>query len=358
VIAGFPWFGEWGRDTCIALPGLLLPQGRVEECGEALAGLASQLRGGRLPNRFGATVETNEHAAADPALWFARAVRLWEQAGGGGRRVEKELHAALAAIARGVRDSKADDLSMDEAGLLRGKTTTATAATWMDAICDGKAVTPRDGCAVEVNALWYFLLDYLARLARRAGRPREGREWTAMKDRAGAAFVARFWLDDERRLADVWTDGVIDRRVRPNMVIAAALEFSPLTRPQRAAVVDVARAELLTPRGLRTLSPRDPDYRGRYEGDVRSRDAAYHQGTVWPWLFGFYAEAHLRAHGRGRGAKQHVRDFLRGFAPHIEEGALGQVAEVFDGDPPHAPGGAWAQAWSVAELCRAFALLK
>jgi glycogen debranching enzyme len=164
-------------------------------------------------------------------------------------------------------------------------------------------------------------------------------------------------MEGERRLADCWKDGAADATVRPNMVIAASLEFSPLSRPQRAAVVDLARAELLTPRGLRTLSPRDPRYRGRYEGDVHSRDAAYHQGTVWPWLLGPYAEAHLRAHGRSAASKRHVRELLEGFAPHLEEGALGQVAEVFDGDPPHRPGGAWAQAWSVSELLRAWALL-
>jgi predicted glycogen debranching enzyme len=227
----------------------------------------------------------------------------------------------------------------------------------MDAVFDGVAVTPRSGCAVEVNALWCFLLDYVARLAKRAGKSADAREFGAMKRRAFATFVARFWLADERRLADVWRDGVVDRSVRPNMVIAAALEFSPLSKTQRAACVDLARAELLTPRGLRTLSPRDPDFRGHYEGDVRSRDGAYHQGTVWPWLSGFYAEAHLRAYGRGAATKRHVLAHLDGFAAHLDERSLGQVSEVFDGDAPHCPGGAWAQAWSVAELLRAWALV-
>jgi glycogen debranching enzyme len=150
---------------------------------------------------------------------------------------------------------------------------------------------------------------------------------------------------------------VPDLRVRPNMVIAASLEFSPLSKPQRAAVVELARAELLTPRGLRTLSPRDPDYRGRYEGDVHSRDAAYHQGTVWPWLLGPYADAWLTARGRGAASKRHLRELLDGFEPHLAERALGFVSEVFDGDAPHRPGGAPAQAWSVAELARARAAL-
>jgi predicted glycogen debranching enzyme len=246
---------------------------------------------------------------------------------------------------------------MDDGGLLVAKST-ATAATWMDAVFDGVAVTPRGGCAVEVNALWCFLLEYVARLAKRAGKSADGREFGAMKRRAYASFRARFWFADERRLVDAWKDGVADRAVRPNMMIAAALEFSPLSREQRAACVDLARAELLTPRGLRTLSPRDPRYRGRYEGDVVARDAAYHQGTVWPWLLGFYAEAYVRAHGRGAASKRHVRELLDAFGPHLDERSLGQVSEVFDGDPPHRPGGAWAQAWSVAELLRAWALVE
>jgi predicted glycogen debranching enzyme len=356
VVAGFPWFGEWGRDTCISLPGLYLPRGKVAECGEALVALTKYLVRGRLPNRFGTTPETSEYKASDPALWFARAVRLWETAGGDAERLRAELYPALAAIAREHRDSKAQDVSVDDGGLLVARTG-LTAATWMDAVTNGVAATPRDGCAVEVNALWCFLLDYLLRLAKRAGRKADAREWGSMKRRAWKSFTQRFWLEDERRLADCWSAGAADRSVRPNMVIAASLEFSPLSRPQRAAVVGLARAELLTPRGLRTLSPRDPNYRGHYEGDVRSRDAAYHQGTVWPWLVGPYAEAHLRAYGRGPASKSHVREILEGFAPHLDEGVLGQVAEVFDGDPPHRPGGAWAQAWSVAELLRAWALL-
>lgn len=355
VIAGFPWFGEWGRDTAIALPGLLLAAGRVEECGAALSALSEFLRRGRLPNRFGLTPETSEYGATDPALWFARAVRLFENAGGDDARLMRDLYPALAAIASGYRDSRADDLRMDDAGLLSG-TSGATAATWMDAVLAGTAVTPRDGCAVEVNALWFHLLDHVARLARRAGDTKAAREWSALKRRAGKSFLARFWLEDERRLADVWKDGIADRGVRPNMVIAASLEFSPLSKAQRAAVVLVARNELLTPRGLRSLSPRDPGYQGRYEGDVRSRDRAYHQGTVWPWLVGAYAEAYLRAHGRGASSRRHLREVLDAFAPALEERAIGQVAEVYDGDPPHRARGAWAQAWNAGELLRAWAL--
>lgn len=356
VTAGFPWFGEYVRDTCIALPGLLLPRGDVDRCGDALAGLATLLRNGRLPNRIGAGAAASEYVAADPALWSPRAVRLWEKAGGDTKRLHGELYAALTAIVRGYRDSTASDLRVDDGGLVVARPG-RVAPTWMDAAIDGVPVTPREGCAVEVNALWCFLLEYVARLARRTRRKKDACEFGALRRRAWKTFVERFWLPDEGRLADVWNDGVADRRVRPNMVIAASLEFSPLKKAQRAAVVDVARAELLTPRGLRTLSPRDPDYRGRYEGDVRARDAAYHQGTAWPWLLGPYADAWLLARGRGAASKRHLREVLDGFEPHLGERALGFVSEVFDGDAPHRTGGAPAQAWSVAELARARAAL-
>jgi glycogen debranching enzyme len=356
VTAGFPWFNEYVRDTCIALPGLLLTRGEVDRCGDALAGLAKLLRNGRLPNRIGAVAASGEYVAADPALWFPRAVRFWEKSGGDEKRLLSEMYAALAAIVRGYRDSTAADLRVDEGGLVVAGAS-RVAPTWMDAAIDGVSVTPRDGCAVEVNALWCFLLEYATRLAKRARRRGDAREFGAMRRRAWKSFVERFWLPGESRLADAWKDGVPDLRVRPNMVIAASLEFSPLKKTQRAAVVELARAELLTPRGLRTLSPRDPDYRGRYEGNVRSRDAAYHQGTVWPWLLGPYADAWLAARGRGAASKRHLRELLDGFEPHLAERALGFVSEVFDGDAPHRPGGAPAQAWSVAELARARAAL-
>jgi predicted glycogen debranching enzyme len=332
VIAGFPAAASSARTACIALPGLLLARGRVEECGEALAVLSASLRDGR---------------DADAGLWLARAVRHWEKAGGDGTRLLSEFLPTLAEIARGCR------ARADAGGLLASP----AGGTWMDAAQGGVPVTPREGCAVEVNALWFALLDHLTRLARRAGRPREAREWTAMRRTAGESFLARFWLEDEGRLADVWKDGAADRRIRPNMVIAAALEFSPLSRGRRAAIVERSRAELLTPRGLRSLSPRDPDYRGRCDGDARARDAARHQGAAWPWLLGFHVEAHVRAHGRGAASRRHARELVRAFEPHLDEGAMGQVAELFDGDPPHRPGGAWADAASVAELLRAWTLV-
>jgi glycogen debranching enzyme len=231
-------------------------------------------------------------------------------------------------------------------------------ATWMDARIGKVPVTPRAGLPVEIEALWYSLLAFLAEHA----AADKGR-WQAARDRCGRAFVQQFWLaandGDGGWLADRVFGGAPDRAVRPNMVIAAALPRSPLSQAQRAAVVQKARGELLTPVGLRTLSPLDAAYRGRYAGGGEARDRAYHQGTVWPWLGGFFVEAALAAvpkKERAREAAQ-LRAWLDGFLPELDRAGLDHVSEVFDGDPPHHPGGTFAQAWNTGELLRAAALV-
>lgn len=357
VIAGFPWFGEWGRDTFLSLPGLLLSRGRVEECGEALEAALVYLRDGLLPNIFAARAQDAHYGSADAALWFARAVRLYDVAGGSRARLRDRLEPALRKIARAYLDGTALGMRVDDKGtLLAGDATTN--ATWMDARTSDGPVTPRQGAAVELNALWYFLLAYLERLARDDGRAEEARGYETRRRLCTRSFLRRFWLEDERRLADVWTPQGVDRRLRPNMVIAAALEFSPLSRGKRTDIVRHARLELLTPFGLRTLAPFEADYVGNYQGDMRSRDMAYHQGTVWPWLLGFYCEAYLRAYGADAYRLDVIRGLLERFGECLETQGMGHVSEVFDGDPPHRPGGTIAQAWSSAELLRAFAMVQ
>lgn len=355
VVAGYPWFTEWGRDLFLSLPGLLLARGRVSECGEALVGVLPFLKDGLLPNIFGSSVETSHYGSVDASLWFARAVRLFEQAGGDAELVAGPLRAALVEIATHYAQGTGLGLRADESGLLLagdGKLN----ATWMDAVTDGVAVTPRDGLAVELNALWYFLLAYLEELAAKAGDKSEAKRWKQQKERAGKAFLERFWLPGPRYLADTWKDGVADARVRPNMVLAAALEFSPLSEAQRADIVYRSELELVTPRGLRTLGPRDREYQGRYTGGPAERDRAYHQGTVWPWLLGFHCEAYVRCHAQNRRSAEHVRALLAGLEQETRSHGLNHVNEVYDGDPPHRPGGSFAQAWSTAELLRARAL--
>lgn len=354
VVAGYPWFGEWGRDTFIALPGLLLARGELAACGEALEGALEYLQDGLLPNIFGPTRAESDYGSVDAALWFARAVHLHERAGAGAAQTRARFGPALLEIARRYRDGTQLGIACDEQGLLRAGST-ALNATWMDARVGNTPVTPRAGCAVEINALWYHLLAQLEALLE-PGAERE--EFAGLRARAARAFLERFWLEDARSLADVWTEAGADRAVRPNMVIAASLEYSPLSRTQRADVVRRAQAELLTPCGLRTLAPSHVSYRGRYQGGPEERDRAYHQGTVWPWLLGAYCEAHLRAFSPRASHIAELRALLDGFAAQLATRGLGHVAEVYDGDPPHRPGGAIAQAWSAAELLRAYALLE
>lgn len=349
VLAGFPWFGEWGRDVFLALPGLTLARGRRDLCAEALRGALPFLRVGLLPNVYGPTPAASHYDSCDAALWFALAVQRYADAGGDEDVVARELVPALAAIARAYVEGTELGLATDAHGLLRAGRVDLN-ATWMDARTSDGPVTPREGLPVEIQALWYSLLAFLAE--------RDAAAWSSARDRCGKAFVKAFWLADGKRLADRVHDGVADASVRPNMLVAAALPRSPLSVAQRAGCVRAAEADLVVPVGLRTLSPHDAAYRGRYEGDQQARDRAYHQGTAWPWLAGFYVEAALRAapKARRRTATQ-LRQWLDGFTPELGRAGLGHVSEVFDGDAPHRPGGTFAQAWNTGELLRALALV-
>lgn len=357
VMAGWPWFGEWGRDTYLSLPGLTLARGKLEECGEVLEGSLRYLRDGLLPNIFGRGPEDSSYNSVDASLWFARAVRQYELAGVHVREIAARFLPALEEIARRYRDGTGLGIRCDESGLLLAGGGHLN-ATWMDAETADGPVTPRDGCAVEIEALWCFLLAYLEYLARAVGAERSAREWGALRRTAGQAFLDRFVLPEPPYLADRWKDGEADRATRPNMVLAAALEWSPLSREQRADVVAAARASLLVPCGLRTLAPGENGYKGRYQGGPKERDEAYHQGTAWPWLIGAYVEASLRAHGHDHAVRDELRALLEGFAADLDKAGLGHVSEVYDGDPPHRPGGSIAQAWSSAELLRAWQMLE
>lgn len=356
VIAGFPWFGEWGRDTFVALPGLTLARGQLDCCGEILSSALPFLRDGLLPNVYGAGPADSHYGSADAALWFARAVRLWQLAGGDPARLQDEFRPALRTIAEAYFAGTGLGLRADDAGMLEvgGE---GLNPTWMDAVTASGPVTPRTGQPVEIEALWFFLLAYLEKLARAAGDAADARAWLQRKRRAGRAFVERFWLP-QRYLADCWHAGQPDATVRPNMVIAAALEFSPLLRGRRLDVVERAETDLLTPRGLRSLSPEDPRYLGRYTGGPEERDSAYHQGTAWPWLIGFFGEAWLRAMPPSRKRIERLRELLEDFQSALPSHGLGHVSEVYDGDSPHRHGGCIAQAWSAGELLRLAEMLR
>lgn len=350
ILAGFPWFVEWGRDVFVALPGLTLARGELRRCEAVLAGALPFLHDGMLPNVYGATPAASHYGSADAALWFALAVRRWQQASGRDAALQRRLMAALRQIADACRRGTALGIRLRDDGLLEAGGERLN-ATWMDAQTAQGPVTPRHGCAVEINALWYSLLSQLAE---------PGGEFEPLRRRCGEAFVRRFWLPDQGHLADCWRDGEVDRSVRPNMVIAAALEHSPLERAQRQAVVDTASRELLTPRGLRTLSPRATGYRGRYDGGCEGRDQAYHQGTAWPWLCGFYTEAALRAAAPAQRPALAARlsAQLATLLEGLDEAGVGHLSEVYDGDAPQRPEGSFAQAWNSGEVLRALQLCR
>ena len=355
VLAGFPWFGEWGRDVFLALPGLTLARGRPDLCAAVLTGALPFLRAGLLPNIYGRNQADSHYGSCDAALWFTLAVQRFADAGGDPALVRDTLRPALVQIAEAYLAGTDLGLAVDGDGLLRAGRADLN-ATWMDARTPRGPVTPRQGLPVEIQALWYALLAFLAE--------HDAKRWKGHRDRCGSAFVRAFWLaDDARRghyLADRVHDGVADRTVRPNMLVAAALARSPLTTAQRVGVVATARVELVTPRGLRTLSLRDPAYRGRYEGGTDERDLAYHQGTVWPWLAGFYVEAALAAATRAElpAERAALRTWLLALLDELDRAGLDHVSEVFDGDEPQRPGGTFAQAWNTGELLRALQLVE
>ncbi len=348
VIAGYPWFGDWGRDTMISLPGLALSTGRPELASSLLRTFGHFVDRGMIPNRFPDVGETPEYNTVDATLWYVHALREYVQSTGDETLVD-ELWVTLEAIVRWHLNGTRYGIGVDPSdGLLRAGEPEVQ-LTWMDAKIGDWVVTPRTGKPVEINALWYSALRTLEAWA--ASR-KANHDYGALADRVGDSF-ARYWNKNTNYLYDV-LDGPEgdDPTIRPNAVIAASLQHSPLENRWRRAVVDMATAQLLTPYGLRSLSPEDSRYAPQYRGSPLERDAVYHQGTVWAWLLGPFAEAHLHTYAHPLSA----RAFLEPMATHLLQGGLGSISEILDGDTPHTPRGCPWQAWSVAEILRAWKL--
>ncbi len=339
VIAGYPWFADWGRDSMISLPGLLLTTGRYRQAKEVLTVFAQYVDGGMIPNRFDDYTNEPEFNTVDASLWFIHAAHEYARLSGDDETFDRDLLPACQQIVAGYRAGTRYHIKVDPGDGLVSQGDADTQLTWMDARCNGVAFTPRQGKPVEINALWYHALLLLGE--------------DAAAEQVSASFKAAYWLDDHRGLADGIDGGKRDERVRPNQIFAVSLPNSPLTHDQQWAVVDVVRRALLTPFGLRTLTRSDPGYRPVYTGDQWHRDGAYHNGTVWPWLIGPFLDAWLKVNRRSPGSTEQAREWLRPLVAHMaDEGAIGQIAEIFDGDPPHRPVGCFAQAWSVAEVLR------
>jgi predicted glycogen debranching enzyme len=352
VIAGYHWFTDWGRDTMISLEGLTLATGRVVEAGYILRTFAEYIRDGLIPNMFPEGNDTGVYHTADATLWFFHALFRYLQASGD-RATLRQLYPKLQEVVKRHREGTSFGIGVDPSdGLLR-QGAEGYQLTWMDAKCDDWVVTPRRGKAVEINALWYNALRLLEGWSRDLGDDSAARALEDEAIRVRASFNRRFWNRAASCLYDVVDAerGGNDDAVRPNQLLAISLDHPVLEEDRWRPVLDTVRSELLTPVGLRSLSPRHPDYKPTYHGDLRTRDAAYHQGTVWSWLIGPFVDAHLKAHPGDRSGGRAV---LKGLVDHLNEACVGQVSEVFDAEPPYTPRGCVAQAWGAAELLRAW----
>jgi len=350
ILAGFPWFTDWSRDAMIAAPGLALATGRYRPFAGVVNSFAARIRDGLLPNFFAEDGSQPEYGSIDAPLWFVLAVEWFGRA----RRDPSKsspLLPAVRSVVEAYRRGTRFGIGAGADSLLAGGAA-GRALTWMDAVVDGEPVTPRRGRPVEINALWHAALKAAARLERLAGDHARARELEAEAWRAARRFNEVFWSDEHERLYDVVADDGPDTALRPNQIFAVSLSEDLLPPHRARAVYWSVRRHLLTPYGLRTLDPRDPRYRGRCEGSQRERDLAYHQGTVWPWLLGAFVDAHFRVLGHTPEARRTARGWVAPLRAHIREAGAGFVSEIFDGDPPHAPRGCFAQAWSVAELAR------
>ena len=351
VIAGYPWFGDWGRDTMISLPGLTLATGRHDVAERILRTFATFVDQGMLPNRFPDEGQTPEYNTVDATLWYVEALRAYHDATDDDDLL-RDLFPILREIIGWHERGTRYDIHRDPADGLLHAGEPGVQLTWMDAKVGDWVVTPRIGKAVEINALWYNALRIMADFAHQLEEPAD--RYETMAERARSGF-ARFWDEDVGYCCDV-LDGPYgdDPALRPNQLFAVSLPHSPLSEKQQKAVVDACARHLLTSHGLRSLSPTDPAYVGHYGGDQSQRDAAYHQGTVWAWLIGPFVTAHLRVYGN----PEQARSFLEPFVHHLGDHGVGSVSEIFDGAPPFAPRGCIAQAWSVAELLRASRTVK
>ncbi|WP_292387572.1 amylo-alpha-1,6-glucosidase [Methanosarcina sp. UBA5] len=352
VIAGYHWFSDWGRDTMISMPGLLLIPRRFEEARSILKNFSRHCKRGLIPNAFLALGGEPIYNTVDASLWFIHTVSryfaytkdflflsdVWDTVGD---------------IIENYRKGTDFGIGMDSDYLIRQ----GPQLTWMDAKIGEQAVTPRAGKACEINALWYNALKTASNLGTNLGKNISSYETLA----AGVAsnFENVFWNPETNCLFDlVYQDEagneIKDPAIRPNQLFAVALPYTILSPKKEKAIVDRVEKDLLTPFGLRTLSSNHPAYKGHYQGNAAARDAAYHNGTAWPWLLGAYVKAYRKVHNYSKESLEDMRSLLQGFDTHLETAGVGSISEVFDGDYPYSPGGCIAQAWSVAEILRAY----
>lgn len=352
IIAGFPWFGAWGRDTFIALPGIYLSRNEEGFFEEVLDTQVARLRDGLFPNMGNA--DNPAYNSVDAPLWFFWALQQYESLTG--MSPWNRYGAAALSILRAFRDGTHFNIKMRDNGLIYASAP-GKALTWMDAVVDGIPVTPRAGYAVEINALWYNAVCFVIDQAQKAGDRKTVREFEKLPALIRDSFFRIFWDDKLDIPADSVNDETgRDMELRPNMLIAVSMPFSMLSAEQMKSILDKAAAELLTPRGMRTLTPGSAHYQGICAGTQRERDSAYHQGTAWPWLIGLFCEGWLRVYGSAGVAR--VQKIVNTFEEVMTEHGITTISEIYDGDPPHHPRGAISQAWSIGEILRIITLLR
>lgn len=356
LIAGYPWFTDWGRDTMISLPGICLCTKRYYQAAAILLHFAEFVSGGMIPNRFPDAGELPEYNTVDATLWFFHATAEYLKASGDHKTVFQKLYPALLECVKCHIDGTRYGIKADEEdGLLRcGESDTQL--TWMDARVNGVPVTPRSGKPVEIQALWHNALHVLSDLARIHEDPETVKLCAPWIEKIQQHFQSKFWNPQKECLYDVIdvvdTDHQKDDSVRPNQIFAVSLPRDLLDAETARKVLLTVRRQLLTPFGLRSLSPEDAKYQGIYRGDSAHRDGAYHQGTVWPWLLGPFLSAYLKTNHHSEQAKSQTREWIQPLLEHLDSACNGTISEIFDGNAPHTPRGCPAQAWSVAEILR------
>ncbi len=347
IIAGFPWFGSWGRDTFVALPGLTLCVNDTRTFKAVIDTMVSRLKKGLFPNSF--SDDEAFYNTVDTSLWFFWALQQYCIKTKDHISIWKSYSQEIKSILKFYREGTLYNIHMLPNGLIYGGKQ-GYAITWMDAVVGGKPVTPRIGCPVEINALWYNAVAFSLELAGKADDQTFIKKWKPLPEKIKNSFIKEFWDESKGYLADCIDGDFKDWSLRPNQVIATALVYSPLNDEMKKSVLEIVRHDLLTPRGLRSLAPSHPDYHGIYEGTQEQRDRAYHQGTVWPWLIEHFCEGYVQIYKNL--AIPMLQKIIKDFEPTMTEHGIGTISEIYNGDPPHLPQGAISQAWNVAALLR------
>jgi len=345
IIAGYHWYGSICRDTLISLPGLTRIQKQWKTFLAALDNIVKKVNKGLFPNIL--SEENISYATADTSLWFFWTLQQYVNETNSYDIAWNNYKKTIKNILSSYKNGTLYNIHMNENGLIFAGQH-GIPLTWMNSVVNGKPVTPRTGFVVEINALWYNAVCFSLELAKKVNDTTFIKQWEKYPELISKSFIDNFWDSEKGYLADVFSYEEADWTVRPNQIIAAALDYSPLTGEMKKTIIETVERFLLTPRGLRSLAPRHPDYKGVYEGNPQERDIAYHQGTVWPWLLEFYSEAYLKL--RKQSGLEHIKNIIKNFEPVMNEHGIGTISEIYDGDPPHEPKGAISKATSVAAI--------